>query len=86
MAEAMRVNEMVRLIKHTGDHTPLVGRVYAPSKIAAIACPPLIVLRLLSRRMSSPTDMLLVLLSYPRLCLERLTLWRSAVAERFFVL
>jgi glycosyltransferase involved in cell wall biosynthesis len=86
MAEAKRVREMVRLMKQTGDRTPLVGRVYAPSKIAAIAFPPLIVLRLLSRRMSSPTDVLLFLLSYPRLCYERVVLWRYALAEHFFVL
>jgi glycosyltransferase involved in cell wall biosynthesis len=86
MAEAIFVREMILLMKQTGDRTPLVGRVYAPSKIAAIVFPPLILLRLLSRRMSSPSDALLFLLSYPRLCFERLTLWRAAVAERFFVL
>ena len=86
MAEATRVREIVRLMKQTGDRTPLVGRVYAPSKIAAIAFPPLVMLRLLSRRMSSPADLLLFLLSYPRLCYERVVLWRSALAQRFFVL
>ena len=86
MAEATRVRSMVRLMKQTGDRTPLVGRVYAPSKLAAILFPPVILLRLLSRRTSSPADVLFLLLSYPRLCLERVLLWRSAVAERFFVL
>lgn len=86
MAEAALVRGMVALMKQTGDRTPLVGRVYAPSKIAAILFPPLILLRLLSRRMSSSADVLLFLLSYPRLCFERLLLWRTAVAERFFVL
>jgi glycosyltransferase involved in cell wall biosynthesis len=86
MSEAKRVREMLALIKQTGDQTPLVGRIYAPSKLAAIVFPPVILLRLLSRRMSSRDDVLLFLLSYPRLCYERLLLWRTALAERFFVL
>ncbi len=86
MAEATLVRERVKLMKHTGDRTPLVGRVYAPSKIAAIVFPPLILLRLLSRRMRSPADVLFFLLSYPRLWLERVLLWRAALTERFFVL
>jgi len=86
MAEAAQVQEMVRLMKQTGDHALMVGRVYAPSKVAAILFPPVILLRLFSRRMSSRDDVLLFLLSYPRLWYERLLLWRTALAERFFVL
>ena len=86
MAEATLVRDLVLMMKRTGDRTQLVGRVYTPSKIAAILFPPLILLRLRSRRMSSSADVLLFLLSYPRLCFERLALWRSAVAERFFVI
>jgi glycosyltransferase involved in cell wall biosynthesis len=86
MAEAAEVQEMVRLMKQTGDHALMRGRVYAPSKIVAILFPPIILLRLFSRRMSNREDVLLFLLSYPRLWYERLLLWRTALAERFFVL
>ena len=86
MREATRVRMMVKVMKRTGDCTPLVGRVYAPSKIAAILCPPVILLRLLSRSMSSRSDVLFFFLSYPRLWYERLLLWRTALDERFFVL
>lgn len=86
MGEAARVREMVRLMKRTGDRTLLRGRIYAPSKLAAIVFPPVVLMRLLSRRILSREDFLFFLLSYPRLGYERLLLWRSAVAERFFVL
>jgi glycosyltransferase involved in cell wall biosynthesis len=86
MAEAAEVGEMVRLMKQTGDHALMSGRVYAPAKVVAILFPPVILLRLFSRRMSDRNDVLLFLLSYPRLWYERLLLWRTALAERFFVL
>ena len=85
LAEAARVGPMLRVMKRTGHRSHLVGPVYAPAKLVAIACPPVILLRLLERRIGSVSDFAFLALAYPRLCCERLLLWRAAAVERYFV-
>ena len=83
--EALQIRLLIGVIKSTGDRGQLVGRVFLPSKLLAIVFPPIILLRLRSRRLRNRTDVACLLLAYPRLVRERLALWRTAAAERFFV-
>ena len=85
-AESLHVRLLIPVMRRTGDRNQLVGRVFLPSKLLAIVFPPLVLLRLRSRRLRGRTDYACLLLAYPRLVRERLILWRTAIAERFLVI
>jgi glycosyltransferase involved in cell wall biosynthesis len=84
-AEARHIEQLLPVMKRTGDRRRLVGRVFLPEKLVALVLPPVVLLRLSARRVASVNDWICLLLAYPRLVYERLILWRTAVAERFFV-
>jgi cellulose synthase/poly-beta-1,6-N-acetylglucosamine synthase-like glycosyltransferase len=86
MGEASKVRFRIMVMKKTGDRDQIHGRVYAPDKLVATLCPPLLLWRLRTHRVSCRSDWMCFLLIYPRLCYERVLVWRWAVAERTFVL
>jgi GT2 family glycosyltransferase len=85
MGEAQKVRMRTIVMKKTGDRAQMWGRVYSPDKLVAMLCPPLLLWRLHTHRMTIPEDWLCLLLAYPRLWYERVLLWRWAFRARFFV-
>lgn len=61
-------------------------RVYYPARLAQLVFPICGLLRVMKYPVRSRLDLLLMFLFYPRLVLERITLWKYAVKHRYFMI
>jgi GT2 family glycosyltransferase len=82
MREATKIGLWLDFEKLHPEATDRVGPVVRPAHLLTILLPPLVLLRMLASGRPDRRDALMMLLIYPRLLLERYTIWRWALRNR----
>ncbi len=82
MREATKVGLWLDFEKHHPEGTHRRGPVVRPGHLLTILLPPLILVRILKSGRPDRRDLLMMALIYPRLLVERYTIWRWALRNR----
>lgn len=83
MAEARKMRWWAELCsKHRSPRPSIRDWIYRPDRWVVILFPPALLGRVLQVRVASRQDLVFLLLTYPRLILERYHLWSSAIRHR----
>lgn len=82
MREATKIGLWLDFEKLHPEATDRLGPIVRPGHLLTILLPPLVLVRMLTSGSPDRRDVLMMLLIYPRLLLERYTIWRWALRNR----
>lgn len=86
MSEAKKIKYRLMLIERHGERNQFIGPVFEPAKLIVILLPPLVIFKMITSRYRDKSDLILALFIYPRLCYERLLLWRYCLKQKIFII